>query len=703
MASRALIIAIENYSRVTGGGLAKTLPGTLDAALRFRDWLNTKWQAEGKAAADTQLLLCSEPPQPGGGGASRDDIVEAMLKLKQDGQSATDELYVFFSGHGFVFMEKPDSRANVIVCANFKSADLSGNECLNLDQMIVWLRDHLGPGKHYYFVDACRNRLDPSKIQVGAGPPYDPQASAEATTYLLQSTAEGNVATVGTAFPKALLAGLKGQGRAKTWDDTVHDAMLVRYDSLRSYLKALLTKQPIASRVEGPDGEKDGVLAILKPVPASTCTIVIDEAPSVLRGRYSLRRGRGDAGTPQDLQGSTTVVTLEPDTYSISVQLTEPPVGNLAAQTCDLYEDREVVFSAAIEGTDGEDTEGLETVVLAAPMELRPADWQQSPPHAAIASLLPQTGGGVDFSGLLGGAITDPDLDLWLALLGGGRVLGYRGDYSKLAHFPLHDFSQAPPGASPIYVLAGFADPATPLRVGLTRDATVAWNIAIEPPGMPGIREAVLPAASGPSLVSFSIGSDAPYTVATFATPNRAMLITLTVDDDGNPRLAQYLLPLGHLIESLEPEIRSMVQSRNHLSDVCFLAQASRAFRRRRDVGRELGLREDRVFGQHELDQLLYSKWLDPIASSLAAYEQLRRGRKQLLEAAIGNMKRFFRDLPDTAALAKLCGDAVAAPNGTPLFSDGLKAFPPEQFPLPLPSSQLDYTSSWTAWRAAVH
>jgi len=106
MAVRALIIAIESYQKAQGGGMAKSLPGTLQAGLDFRTWLLEKWRAEGRNESDTQLLFCSEPPQPDGTPATRNDILKALRKLKQDGQGATEELYVFFSGHGFSFVEK---------------------------------------------------------------------------------------------------------------------------------------------------------------------------------------------------------------------------------------------------------------------------------------------------------------------------------------------------------------------------------------------------------------------------------------------------------------------------------------------------------------------------------------------------------------------------------------------------------------------
>jgi hypothetical protein len=201
-------------------------------------------------------------------------------------------------------------------------------------------------------------------------------------------------------------------------------------------------------------------------------------------------------------------------------------------------------------------------------------------------------------------------------------------------------------------------------------------------------------AAPGSALLSFRIGDQPPYTVSTLASPNRGMLVTLTLDEDGKPRIGQYLLPIGHLIDWLPLEVAQQLRRRNHLRDVRFVAKASRAFRRRRDVRKEVPV--------DELMELFFAKWVDPIGSSLAAYEALRRGQRGELRQVVANMKRFFGDLPDTACLARLAGETVGRPTGTPLFLDGLRAFPNYAAWLPLPASHLDFTSLWSAWRAAV-
>jgi caspase domain-containing protein len=763
MAVRGLVIAIENYSAIRVGGIAKTLPGTLQAGLEFKKWLEEKWAAERRTAAETQLLLCTEPVQAGGVGATRNDILKTLLRLKQEGQSTTDELYVFLSGHGFSFVQKPGSRVDVVLTSDFEEPALSTHCCLNLDEIVDWLRDHLGPGRHYYFVDACRNPLDASQIQVGPLLPIDSNASAEASTFILQSTVEGSTAAVSQTFPTILMAGLRGKGRAKTWDPGVSDAMLVRYDSLRQFVKTSMAKsQPIASRAEGPEGEADAILATLRPIPLSQCTIRIDNVLPQDSGEISLKRGRSTADERKPFGSEPLVLEVEPDLYSIAVRLKNASVVPADPIAVDLFDDRTIVFTRARSALRGPspapsgplpslakmEAAGIVNVDVVVPpggaltlkdvasgneqrfeasarasvpagrylakvagsdgrtlrqreLELVPGkdasvnllDWKRSVPHVAIARRLPEQAGLVDFSESLG-PVADTDLNLWLAIIGAGRLLGSRGDYSKLVSLPLHDFTNETAGASPVYVLAGFDNPATTMRIGLSRNADVAWTDAAQPPDMPGIREVYLPVQPGSQLVSFDIDGQPPYTVASHASPNRGMLITLTVDEEGSPRVSQYLLPIGHLVQNLPEAVRTRLEYRNQLNDVRFLARASRAFRKRRDVAKEVGVAE--------LNDLLYAKWLDPIASSLAAYELVRRGRREALPEVVSNMKTFFPDIPDTAALAKLSGEPVNRPPGIPLFFDGLKAFPNYADWLPLPAGHLDFTSSWTAWRAAV-
>ncbi len=207
------------------------------------------------------------------------------------------------------------------------------------------------------------------------------------------------------------------------------------------------------------------------------------------------------------------------------------------------------------------------------------AHWKGGLASESIAKMFPPHHGGLEFSESLGGAITDPDLSLWLAILGGARIIGSRGDYSKISRLPLRGFSSEAPGSSPVYLLAGFPDSDVKLSLGLSTDgAKTEWFPAREPQGMKGLREVVAYPPQGQCFITLAVGRQPTYTLASFASPNRCALIVLTLDAEGAPRVEQYLLPMGHLIMNLDPSVRKRLEERNQLKDVRVLAQLSGAF-----------------------------------------------------------------------------------------------------------------------------
>ena len=179
--------------------MATSLPGTLQAGIEFRDWLLAKLNAEGRDA-DAHIVFCSEPRQPFGRGATSQDILTALRDLKEKGRGATEELFFFFSGHGFAFVEGPGSRPDVIISSDYTDPFLSGHCFLKLDTMVSWLRDHLGPGSDDYFIDACRNRLNSTNVAGSGQLQWNAQVLADASSFILQSTVEVLGAASG-AFP----------------------------------------------------------------------------------------------------------------------------------------------------------------------------------------------------------------------------------------------------------------------------------------------------------------------------------------------------------------------------------------------------------------------------------------------------------------------------------------------------------------------
>lgn len=98
----------------------------------------------------------------------------------------------------------------------------------------------------------------------------------------------------------------------------------------------------------------------------------------------------------------------------------------------------------------------------------------------------------------------------------------------------------------------------------------------------------------------------------------------------------------------------------------------------------------DRVDGRHayrNAHELLYAKWIDPLAGCLGGYTMLKLGQGVELNVAVSNMKAYYNELPDTHVLAaeyhlsletkkgeaearRACKAALDL--GVPVFAEGL-------------------------------
>ena len=754
MAERALIVAVEKYDRITDGSAEKKLDGTLAAAQKFRDWLEAKWQAEG---ATGQILFCSNPQITGGRGADRDDIIDALLLLLKEGRDQTEAFYFYFSGHGFRLRKETAKLADVLVASDFRDVNRSGASCFKLDALIAGLRASLGNGCHYYFIDACRNEV---KQAIGSDiVPFAEQGNQEPSVFVLQSTLPGAPSLVGGPFATKLLGGLRGEDIAKAWRPPNSDFMEVSFDSLTRFLRReLQNTQPITQSSDGEVGVTEAVLATIKPVPGVTLKIAIQGSFPGVPGNVTITSFGSSSGSVHDLTASPSTFVLVPNHYQVKVSFGSFQVTPAEVEV-PIYSDLNLEFSVAnqpsvvsegatrgLEAADnihiqvptGETVvmrhlgTGAEAMFLASKkaflpvgnysavlrslegtvlktrdiyvdlgriVEVSPTAWHDSLPHESIAQNFPRDNGGVDFSESLGGPVTDPDLGIWLAILGGARVMqsdsGFT-DYSKIKVLPLAEFSREEPSKSPIYLLAGLPGADLNLLFGVSQGGgKTKWIRTRQPGDMKGLREAVFHPDAGQHFLTFAVGDQPTYTIASFASPNRCTLIVLTLDEDGSAIIGQYLLPIGSLLGNLDQIVQARIRDRwrykSPLEELRTLALLSRAFRQRRRIERE--------FNNHELEDLLYSKWLDPIGASLATYEHIRRGQRQHLDEVARNMERFFPDLPDTTAIRRLAGHTEQPPRGVPLFADGLRAFGADKSWLPYEPASLDWSGPWTAWR----
>jgi hypothetical protein len=758
--ARALIIAIQKYPN-TLPPLEQELPGTVESATKFRDWFRTAHSIT-PAEELQRLIVCSDDGMAGAThGGSAQAIRQALKALAVAGAAQTEELFVFFSGHGFLFKEGEGPRpADVLVASDFTSMDVGGASCLRLTDIQTELRKSMGAGNHYYFVDACRNEIADDQIDVGSLGVRLPRVNQkEALLYTLFSTTRLSTAPAASPFTDIVIDGLLGKGKSKRPAGGLPPRMRVVWASLEEYVKA---------RLPAADGLHEGTgPAILweDDLRPNTCTITIANAAAADTFDVTPRDGVGRSLAAFKIQGSQGTWKEAPDDYYLAVVHPKNPVVPIDPPPVDLYENATARFemtlpSAALEagirgmpvpgapvpttvptttlsiiGPDrstvvihdaatGERTEtpqpfsgpvkpGSPCVVelfdhertLIARREVtlnageqRTIDlrFPDSPLRNAIAAAVPssQQHGWVDFSESLGGPVTDPDLGVWLSIIAASRVLGYN-EFQKLGPLPLQTFDNLTPGSSALYVLAGFDNVDEPFAVGVGRSAADhAWHPAQPVPGFPGLFEFAGQPQNGGLLVSFASGDRAPTTIASYALPNRATVITVTRRDTGFG-INQLLLPVRSLQANLDPLVRNRLPD-NPLRAVKFVAQAQRLLARRRSIVESTG-------PSLELDSALFGKWLDPMMAIVACYELVRQGRVLEIQTPLGNLEQYFGELPDTVALRHLVSPGVTLqpPRWPPLVVDGFTAFDAAAFEV-LPQSRLAPSELWTTWRNAV-
>jgi hypothetical protein len=749
---RGFIVAIERYEQMNEG-LSRDLPGTHAHALAFRDWLVTDQQID-----PANVCFCAEDPALPGrtSGAERSAIKSELLRLKNIGKDQTDALYFYFSGHGFSFVDGNGVPVtDVLLAADYVDRDTSGDACLRLAEIQKWLRMCLGPGDHYYFVDACRNELSESQIQpIPLGLNYDPSARARPTVYTLYSTSQGTVAPVGASFPEALLDGLRGKGRAKVWRGS---SVAVFFDSVRAYAEKRLAKSLDPQK----SGSNDGLIKEFPPPPPTfQCSLQVSDAGPADRFDVVVRNARGQQVDSFSFDGPSATYSNVPDDYFLQMTLAsagKAVVTPAAPVFADLYDDCELQFTKA--PLDPES--GLEAVLFAAPPEAPLVDIDITPPlsgaviihhiqrgesvrvaqpekhrvppgryvietvddrnavvdreemaieegpvnidrrqfrpgalRQTLLSALPHDNGAIFMSESLGPTI-DQGLDSWLALIGASRVLGPQ-QFSKLGPLPLASFASAQPDDAPIYILAGFEDAHLPLRAVVSADWRTA-PVPIEPHDrLPGLFEIVQPnAGAAYRYVTVQIGKRTPLTFGAYTQPNRGTLITVTLDERDRIRVQQFMLPLH-----TQHAAGSYLPGQLTTPDSSELDQPLRVVRRAVEVQRAFAASASlrALLTPLELEELLYFKWVEPIIAILAAYELLRRDERQWMPTVLGNLRLHFSGIADIEALAKLHGAAPLPAHNPPLVLEGYEALDFVATQDAPPRERLVFTGPWTMW-----
>jgi hypothetical protein len=775
MAIWALIIAIEDYPKITSG-LARQLPGTNKGASDFREWVMTV-----KRVPDSNIIGCADASCGWRTtGNSRQEIVDAFDSLVQRARGNAAEVYVFFSGHGIGFSEDPNlPMIDVLIGSEFSAPSKSGSACVRFQELKETLRVALGPGKHFYFIDACRTAMDAKAIKPSVlDYVWGNSGLGNATSFVLFSTAPGDVANIGSGFNTALLSALKGNGRAKVW---IGAKMYVTFDSLCDYVRQALNKSDLEPEKKGP---LDGGIVELSPIPKSECAVEVIGAG--LTDRFILKAF--DVRQPVDVREAPRVsvpfvgpqekVSFLPDDYRLRLTTDRdadvPQIDPPGPAAINLYEHSKVRFQVGpqpvppsppapsvanmqISGTPGTDLSlkelssgltqtmrmgyeastatvapgrykaqlrdgnfKLESILLdVSPGATLKVDLGPAVSRGALRSLskmVPTRGKLVDFSETLSD-VPDWNLSLWLAVLGGARILAARDRFSKLQSLQLETFADAVPGKSILYVLAGELEgapaPACDVRtkpkitlferilmkLGLATPET-NWKPMRPVPEVPGLFEMKLEFEPGQLLVTYAANERSSTSILVQGLANRATLLTFARDESKRQEIQQFILPIHSLNKYFSDQELYYLGRDNLLPAMRYMSTAQRLFALQAPIeGNTYHGGDDYWF------DLLHHNWLDPIMMLISCYELIRRGKlnenRSLIDEMLDIMRSYFPGIADTDVIAKLVNGKESPPTQTPLLMDGLIAIG-VLGDLPLPQEKLDFSGIWTSWRNAV-
>jgi Caspase domain len=783
MTIRALVVAIEKYPNASGlaDKLPETNNAARSFCKWLTEFKGI--HPKGSPGYDPRTFFCcaGADVEFRTHGTTRPQIIRALKDLEKvakedlaNGKAATDELYCFFSGHGICYPRNASVQEDLFLASDFTKMEDSGGACVKIPELIDLLRPALGPGDQYYFFDACRTEVKFGAIEPsGLGMIFKRVQAEFPGQAVLFSVAQGLAARTKSEFAKHLVDGLGGKGRAKGW---YREELYVKFDFLREYLN-LATKQAVA----GDAGSGKGLILKIKPVRKVPCTINVQgAAPS---DRFTFKVTRRDTLECEDTFVGTkhTLKVKEPGDYQVEVTHPEARVERVkppASELVDLYDPAEVIFRklpAGLESTSiplsddgllnvrgapnasirlrnaqsiddkpvvvarGMMSESLSPgnyiveideagqVVAQQSVNVRAGKTVEADPLARRSSALrndllgffPRDGHAVDFSESLGGAIADPDLGLWLSLLGASRVAGRDGglQFSKLGQVPLKaSFENVRAGRAALYVLSGFEGRRSPCAIGIGKRPH--WTKMSPVSHVSGLYEFSVELEPGPQLVTFQSKGSPPITLSTHTIANRATLLALSSGGGLAPiKLYQFVLTIQALVNQL-PEARKVTELIPPLPATRFLVQAERLFAADRSMSKLM--RPDKSKGEvdaetrEHYDKLIEMKWLDPIGSLIVANDLLRRGvmsersklakYRSILRKMVEKLRASFGAMPDVEALARAIGANTTRLTAPPLLADSLTAFDLKEQKafMPYANDRRRFGTPWVTWVGAV-
>jgi hypothetical protein len=717
MTARAFIIAIESYDHLP------TLTGINADANQFYDWLvNTK-----KLRPDSIFGCADKKACPWATtGTTADEITIELARLWRkvlewtDARDATDELFFYYSGHGFAntksLAEKP---VDHLVASDFKDPVLSGNKCLEFYTIKERLYRSLGPAiKHYYFIDSCRNtRNDVKPTGLSFNPDLSPNG-ATGPIYWLFSTAEKELAARDSEFAKALINGLKGSGSAARWYKTKY---WVRFPTLVEYVDMRIQKNSAQQVASDQEGKGDGLILKVDPVPQYEGKIVIDNAEPTDEFKVSIRPEGGSTETDK-FQGQEHTFKRLPGYLEISVThpsatvvQKDPP---LSDEGISFFENLAIHFEK-----DAATIPPLESVTRSGSRaaEVRLAAFPNDEIH--VENL--KTGSTEKMSGNFNRKVEPGDYLIKVRqfdkTIGKKRVKIRRGARLKL---DLRDpqaeviiAESSPVRDKCVTVIAQHKDPPL-LRLETSLGDLARWDLSLVL-SLLGASRIVCAASDFPLLSTLPLadfsrakeGDSAVFLLAGFEKSEGSFsmglsdgksvpwvelskveemgihqqlisaspgphLFSIKIPDQPPITYATHCLPNRATLVVFTEDIKGRLRLHQFILPIRtlfghldwqvleFLNSNPLEIVRLMFMAQQQFGRKRPIFGEDDptkgLDMLLDGKWLDPIMSLIGAFELIRRGilkeSPRRLDQMITNLRRYFPGLIDTEAIAKIVG-----------------------------------------------
>lgn len=737
MRTRAILIGIEQYRDDSEVG--SSLPGTLANIEAFRQWLTER------NPNDLQIKVAKGS---NGLGPSSGDVIDVFRSAAKDWREGYDELFVYIAGHGFSYKNQPFfDYVDVLVCSDFVNAAESGRACIMIPEMQFQLRG-IGPGVQHWFVEICR--VVTNGINVApSGLTVPPSPLGSATINTLFATTPGMLQDVGDTFNRALVDALRGVGRAK-----VHDQgrWIVNFQRLAAFVSARM-RAHLAREASERSEDSGRILVMLQQVAPQQCHIEVIGANANASFQVDVWSGSNQLVLDGNgrFQGNHYDIALQPGDYEIEVKSEEGALDRIAPPKglVDLYDNREMRFSAqsALEsiaipvvrkakievfgmGVARVRLKGLhhdEWIAKDAIVPVPPGDYAAelvdasgviasrqikvasgnrmkvdfrhdgiTPLHEAIAR---KTGTAPDTGVILSeslGRLDSRDLNVWLGMIGAGRVMGF-GDFGELP-----SLEDLPKGASGLLVLSTLEGAGAPHEVVFVGNGVEAhWPLQLHSSLSVSIACGVVPTGS-PGVLVFHEN----WALATTLLPDRVTVVTLATGPDGVVGIRQLALPPGSRLNAM-PQYERFIDK--PMLYVKFGLEAQGRFLARQPMLPEYATPPEKKLWE----SLATGEFIDPVTSLLLALEMLRRGERDRAREIATAMQTSLGPTSDLAALQMTLGLSDVWPDGLPLFQEQLQALraanvqegqiwldrtlsrllrnPPMQW-------TLNITSPWTSW-----